>query len=207
MFCVSLFAQKTYKFDYSTTYEYKEEESDKKSILEFTFSNSNDNNYYLRFSVKDGIIQNNISLIDYKNELIYLYDIIPIPIDSVSNFSNLFKSENKRAYNLTECRTVNRYHYKINFFNDKEYSFSIERYDKRKSKLVETSYYKTVANDEIKNQIYNSFLAVSIHCNKFQIDMSEIITYSYFLKKNHRKYNIRKLISLEKTNLTINTTK
>ncbi|MFA5557313.1 MAG: hypothetical protein WCY06_08920 [Flavobacteriaceae bacterium] len=207
LFCVNAFAQKTYTFDYYTVYEYKKKESDKKSVSEYTFSNSNDNYYYLRFAVEDSIIQNTIQLIDYKNQQIYLYDIEPVKNKSVSNLSNLFKFEHKSTYDLTECRTVNRYIYKIDFYDDKEYSFSMEQYKKRNSKLVETSYYQTVADNEIKNQIYNSFLAVSLHCNKFKIDMTDVIVYSYFKKRNSKKrYNIRELVAMEKIDLTINTT-
>ncbi|HTO35114.1 MAG TPA: hypothetical protein VLZ72_02670, partial [Flavobacterium sp.] len=57
LFCVNVFAQKTFTFDYYTVYEFKQNEKDINPDLEYSFSNSKENNYNLRFRVSGNFIR------------------------------------------------------------------------------------------------------------------------------------------------------
>ena len=57
LFCVNVFAQKTFTFDYYTVYEFKQNEKDINPDLEYSFSNSKENNFNLRFRVSGNFIR------------------------------------------------------------------------------------------------------------------------------------------------------
>lgn len=208
VFCANAFAQKEYKFDYLSVYEFKEKESDSISIFEYSLGSIQNNNISLHFKVEKNLIISLAQLIDHENLIVYNFDIKNKVINDIPDFKSLFKNSQKRNLNLDLCRNKNKYSYKIVYnLQNNDYSFLIERYNKKGTKLIETSYYKSEKTDVTKNQIFSTFLKSSLHCNKFNIDFYDVITESYFVGKGSlEKYSIRKLVKFEKIDFIINTT-
>ncbi len=208
VFCTNAFAQKTYKFDYLSVYEFKYLESDSISVFEYAFGNSSDNSVSLQFYIKNDELISKVQLVDFENSFVYTYKFPQKKIDGLPNLESWFKNYEKANLYLKKCQADKKYTYKIIIGESAgEYAFIIERYNRRGTKLLEKSYYKSEKTDITKNHIFSTHLKNPLYCNKIIIDFEDIITESFFVKADTtEKNNTRKLVRFEKIDLTINTT-
>lgn len=215
LFCVNVFAQKTYTFDYYTVYEFKQNEEDINPDLEYSFSNSKNNNYQLRFRISDNFVRT-IILADFDKMISRVYH-------PQSDFNDINKLQsllvNDTVFNLNtnnkECfETLEEFVWDIDYSQN---YFTIKKFtNEQKKELISTTYYITKPNDITKNQIYsNSWLGMCfLRFGKYKIESNEVIVYAYQIKEKieegevnkDRKRYIRELKEIQKIDLTINTT-
>lgn len=197
------FCQESYHFDYFTVYEYKKDSLDNNSNKDIYYSNSKDKNYLLSIIMKKDTIFS-ATLIDYSNELIFIYkdDFNKNKINDIS----LFKSYTLNKYSLEYFKKSHNSFYEINYdtIGNKKI-ICINRFkNSKKKKLINQSFLETTPTKISDNQHYNFGILVSpLWCNKFVLNNKELITYSYFIE-NNKKLHLRKLLSIEKTDFNLN---
>jgi hypothetical protein len=208
--CFNSYSQKmeelNYSFDYFTIYSFKENLSDTlNNTKEIYFSNSKDSSYILFVTTSKDTISRAI-LTDYKNKrkLFYKDHIYPNKINDIK----LFNSATYVKYDLDHCIKAKNSVYTIEYSSiDNKNLIKITRFkNKRRKKIINESFFETTPSEITKNQHYNlGILATSLWCEKFILKNNEIITNSYFIEKGEKKY-FRKLLQIEKTDFTINST-
>src|SRR5690606_20564113 len=206
---VDALAQKSFVFDYYTIYEYKSTEEAKTDCIEYTFSNSNDKTLRLAFGVKDNKFTGNVKLYDYKEKYEYTFELDGQPFEGINSLNSLLKTYQKRrrifyTKNFVFYSTA----YEIEQLEDSfVVRYLVKKRFKKNPEVSEMVFY-TKPSQEIKNQIYNTNLSYALNAKHLVFDTNQIVTHFYVLDSvTKEKKNIRKLKELQKTDLTINTTK
>ncbi|MFA7445841.1 MAG: hypothetical protein WCY89_07825 [Flavobacteriaceae bacterium] len=208
IFGINAFAQKSFVFDYYTIYEYKNNEEAKTDCVEYTFSNSNDNTLRLLFGVRDNKFTGDARLYDYKEKYEYTFKLDGQPFEGINSLNSLLKTYQKRrrifyAKNFAFYSTA----YEIEPLEDSfVVRYLVKKRFKKNPEVSEMVFY-TKPSQEIKNQIYNTYLSYALNAEHLVYDTDQIITHHYVLDPTKEKKNIRTLKEIQQTNLTINTTK
>ena len=204
VFVQNIFSQEKYYFDYYTVYEYRTSENDTITKEEITFSNSINPNYHLHINVlndktTEAVINDNQNHLTYKLNKFSLTDLNNVKTFSLSDPQKL---------SMDNCINSKNSFYEVTYNNGKDLnSINIKRFkNKKKTKLINESVFETTPNEITKLQHYNlPFLAISLWCQKFNLNNEALITKCYFIK-NGKIINIRTLKEIKKTDFTINTT-
>jgi len=208
IFGIDAFAQKSFVFDYYTIYEYKSNEETQTDCVEYTFSNSNDNTLRLLFGVKDNKFTGNVKLYDYKEKYEYTFKLDGQPFEGINSLNSLLQIyQKKRRIFYTKNFAFYSTAYEIEQLED---SFVVRNLVKKRFKKnpeVSEMVFYTKPSQEIKNQIYNTYLSYALNAKHLVYDTDQIVTHFYVLDPTKEKKNIRTLKEIQKTNLTINTTK
>lgn len=209
IFGIDALSQQSFVFDYYTVYEYKENEEAKDNCLEYTFSNSQNNTLKLLFGVRDNKFTGDVKLYDYKEKYEYTFELDGQPFEGINSLNSLLKTYQKRnkifyTKNFAFYSTA----YEIEQLED---SFVIKSFVKKRFKKnpeVSEMVFYTKPSQEIKNQIYNTYLSYVLNAKHLEFNTDQLITYYYVLDQTTKeKKNIRILKDLQKTDLNIDTTK
>ena len=147
LFRLGVYAQREYKFDYFTVYEYKKHQND--SLItsqEITYSNSKNPSYNLFILIKKDTVYH-AKICDYLNEKLFIYK--DKEHTNNLNEASLFKIANSYNYDLNYCKQRGKSHYQIAYNVENENKIiNIKRYkNKRKKLLVNESFFITTPSD------------------------------------------------------------
>lgn len=204
LFCVNVFAQKTYTFDYFTIYEYKTSEQDSISSKAFTIANSKDSSYFILISA----YKNNtasVILYDFKSNEQYRFNS-NVTINENTDFGDLFSNPVPFIYDLKKYKEKAVDKYDVIHQND---TIIVRKYrNKRKKKIILDYFFIMEENQIAKNQFYTSNLAFSYTFDISKVKTDKIIKESFVIeyddKAKNNKKNIRTLKDIQPIDFILN---
>ena len=208
LFCVNVFAQHTYIFDYCMIYEYKDNENSPSLSKRFIYVNSQKTGYFLLLHFDLRKESSQVALFDVNNDTQYIYTTEQlIPIDSV-NIDELFAKPIKLHYSFSEYRKRAEDKYDVSYIEENGVNKMILKayQNPKKKKLVAVQHFILQSHPELKNQFYvNPALVFAYKFDITQVKTEDLVAESYLInQESNTKEQIWKLIDIKPLDFQIN---
>lgn len=197
LFCVNLFAQHTYVFDYYYVYDFKETEESQVKAKRYILSNASDEEYfvYVDYNLDSKLAKT--TLYDIKNKVQFYFPTTqPMDIDTVS-IQTIFNNPIRKKFSLSDFQKQKQRRYDIVYENENgERNIILKQYkDKKKKKLVGEVHFVMESYPEIRNQFYINPLVFSYNIDIYSMQTQGYITkeFYYIESKTNKKEHIWKL--------------
>lgn len=201
LFCVNVFAQHTYIFDYCMIYEFKQNEDSSPLLKKTIYVNSEKPGYFLILDYHIEKESTHMILYDLNNDSHFIYATEqPVPLDSVS-IEGLFANPIKSRFSFSEKRKKAEDKYEVSYIEESGVNKMILKAYKnpKKKKLVAVQHFILQSHPKLKNQFYvNPALAFAYKFDITQVKTQDLVAESYFINpETNIKEQIWKLIDVK----------
>lgn len=208
-FCVNVLAQNTYQFDYMSVYEYKANEEDTITSIQYRFASSKNSNIIIYLNkYKNGKIS--ADLFDFYTGLRYEFDLKGITNIEETSLVRIFNkpiTHNILPNHLKKEKIVDKYNV-IYDREDGKNKIIVERFKNiRKKKKLSEIHYLTESYPFVKNQFYSSNVSFAYTFDISKIKTDEVIIKSYTIiskAKTNEKIHLWELKTIKPFDLEIN---
>lgn len=208
LFCVNVFAQHTYVFDYCMNYEFKQNEDSSPLLNKIIYVNSEKPGYFLILDYYIEKESTQMILYDLNIDTHFIYATEqPVPLDSVS-IGALLGNPIKLRFSFTEKRKKAEDKYEVSYIEESGVNKMILKayQNPKKKKLVAVQHFILQSHPELKNQFYvNPALVFAYKFDITQVKTEDLVAESYLInQESNTKEQIWKLIDIKPLDFQIN---